>query len=281
MTAHQAVEDAEFLACPFCGSDDVSASIGKTGDGKEWHYVECANCAGCAEPDFWNRRAERTGAQGATSSAVIDIDAALLKLSAETNKSVNDAIQELRKLDGISPISAQWWSIVSMALYKAYLLGRAELTGAQPVQRDEQAAFETWLSEKCPSGDVMDVQRQWEASSAYAAIAQAEQPTTIVVAEAIPGVRGPRPFAQPKDTAPVLVWTPESLDAAKARAAEYAPWFVGEQGDAKAALTDEQIEDLVLKCGGKWYGSVWQFEDADLHPFVRTILASKPGGTET
>jgi len=79
--------------------------------------------------------------------------------------------------------------------------------------------------------------------------------------------------SQPKDTAPVLVWTPESLDAAKARAAEYAPWFVGEQGDAKDALTDEQIEDLVLKSGGKWDGNVWRFENADLHPFVRTVLA--------
>lgn len=47
---------------------------------------------------------------------------------------------------------------------------------AQPVQPDEQAAFETWLAEKCPSGDVTDVQRQWEESSDYADMAQPVQP---------------------------------------------------------------------------------------------------------
>ena len=30
----------------------------------------------------------------------------------------------------------------------------------------EQAAFEKWLAEKCPSGDVDAVQQQWESSSA-------------------------------------------------------------------------------------------------------------------
>ena len=30
----------------------------------------------------------------------------------------------------------------------------------------EQAAFEKWLADKCPSGDVDAVQKQWEASSA-------------------------------------------------------------------------------------------------------------------
>jgi hypothetical protein len=30
----------------------------------------------------------------------------------------------------------------------------------------EQAAFENWLERECPSGDVTEVQRQWEASYA-------------------------------------------------------------------------------------------------------------------
>jgi hypothetical protein len=34
-------------------------------------------------------------------------------------------------------------------------------------QPDEQSAFESWLEETCPSGDVTEVQRQWEKSAAY------------------------------------------------------------------------------------------------------------------
>jgi hypothetical protein len=41
---------------------------------------------------------------------------------------------------------------------------------------DEQAAFEEWLYRVCPSGDVEDVQRQWEASSDYADLYTKPQP---------------------------------------------------------------------------------------------------------
>lgn len=49
--------------------------------------------------------------------------------------------------------------------------GRAAVDAAmaqavQP-QPDEQAAFEVWLAEKCPSGDVSSVQYQWASSSDY------------------------------------------------------------------------------------------------------------------
>ena len=64
----------------------------------------------------------------------IEINAALLKLSAETNQSVDECMHALQKLEGTSPISAQWWSIVSVALYKAYLLGVAEQDRTKPVQ---------------------------------------------------------------------------------------------------------------------------------------------------
>ena len=40
-------------------------------------------------------------------------------------------------------------------------------------------------------------------------------------------------------------------------------------------MTDEEIEDAVQKAGGRWNGSVWKFEDADLHPFVRALLAAE------
>lgn len=29
--------------CPFCGSK-AEFSVGKTGDGKDWHYIECDDC---------------------------------------------------------------------------------------------------------------------------------------------------------------------------------------------------------------------------------------------
>lgn len=39
-------------------------------------------------------------------------------------------------------------------------------------------------------------------------------------------------------------------------------------------MTDEQIESAFQKCGGKWDGDRWVIEDADLHPFARTLLAT-------
>lgn len=39
-------------------------------------------------------------------------------------------------------------------------------------------------------------------------------------------------------------------------------------------MTDQEIEDAAQAAGGSWDGNVWRFEDADLHPFVRSILAA-------
>lgn len=44
----------------------------------------------------------------------------------------------------------------------------------------------------------------------------------------------------------------------------------------QAEVTDEQIESEFQQCGGKWNGDQWVIEDADLHPFCRTILALRP-----
>ena len=59
--------------CPFCGGK-AEHSIGKTGDGKPWHYVECVGCGavGPTPPyadhniaviecrtEAWNTRADR------------------------------------------------------------------------------------------------------------------------------------------------------------------------------------------------------------------------------
>lgn len=38
-------------------------------------------------------------------------------------------------------------------------------------------------------------------------------------------------------------------------------------------LTDAQIEHIFLSYLGKWNGSEWRIEDANLHPFVRDCLA--------
>ena len=45
--------------------------------------------------------------------------------------------------------------------------------GAEARDR-EQAAFEVWLAATCPSGDVTEVQRQWETSSALQDFMEAE-----------------------------------------------------------------------------------------------------------
>jgi len=95
-------------------------------------------------------RAELAGAQVATSSASIDINASLLKLSAETHKSVDDAICALQKLEGIDPIPVQWWSIVSMALYKAYLLGEAEQDRTKPVAAPVEKSSHMMISTHTP-----------------------------------------------------------------------------------------------------------------------------------
>lgn len=38
-------------------------------------------------------------------------------------------------------------------------------------------------------------------------------------------------------------------------------------------LTDDEMENTFIQCGGKWNGDFWKIEDADFHPFLRTIEA--------
>lgn len=40
-------------------------------------------------------------------------------------------------------------------------------------------------------------------------------------------------------------------------------------------MNDAEIEALARRCGGRWSGDAWVFEDADLHPFARTLLAAE------
>lgn len=62
---------SELKPCPFCGGE-AEFAIGKTGDGKDWHYIECADCGATgpnikyaahnirvkeANAEAWNRRA--------------------------------------------------------------------------------------------------------------------------------------------------------------------------------------------------------------------------------
>ena len=41
--------------------------------------------------------------------------------------------------------------------------------------------------------------------------------------------------------------------------------------DEWVGLTDAEMEDTFIQCGGKWNGDFWKIEDADFHPFLRTI----------
>jgi len=38
-------------------------------------------------------------------------------------------------------------------------------------------------------------------------------------------------------------------------------------------LSDDEMETTFIECGGKWNGDFWKIEDADFHPFLRTIEA--------
>jgi len=74
------------------------------------------------------------------------------------------------------------------ALHTAGQLTEAYEAGKREASEDlEQAAFEKWLYDKCPSGDVESVQRQWLESYEYAEFA---------------GKRDATPEWQPIETAP-------------------------------------------------------------------------------
>jgi hypothetical protein len=42
-------------------------------------------------------------------------------------------------------------------------------------------------------------------------------------------------------------------------------------------LTDDEMEAIFIKCGGEWNGDFWKIEDANFHPFLRTIEAKLKG----
>lgn len=67
----------KLLPCPFCGGG-AEFSVGKTGDGKDWHYIECVDCGSLgpnvnyadhgirlkeALADAWNQRHSTAPAQ--------------------------------------------------------------------------------------------------------------------------------------------------------------------------------------------------------------------------
>lgn len=47
------------------------------------------------------------------------------------------------------------------------------------------------------------------------------------------------------------------------------------------AITDLEIESAAQAAGGWWDGDHWCFEDADFHPFVRSVLAAHPATPAT
>ena len=51
----------------------------------------------------------------------------------------------------------------------------------------EQAAFEKWLRDRCPSGDVESVQRQWLESYEYAELLDEQEPAWQNAAQAAAG----------------------------------------------------------------------------------------------
>ena len=49
------------------------------------------------------------------------------------------------------------------------------------------------------------------------------------------------------------------------------PLYTAPQQRPWVGITDEEMESIFLQCGGKWNGDYWKIEDADFHPFLRTI----------
>ena len=54
--------------------------------------------------------------------------------------------------------------------------GPVESNVRQDFKDAEQAAFEKWLRDRCPSGDVESVQRQWLESYEYAELLDEQEP---------------------------------------------------------------------------------------------------------
>lgn len=40
-------------------------------------------------------------------------------------------------------------------------------------------------------------------------------------------------------------------------------------------MNDQEIESMAKTAGGRWDGSRWVFEDADLHPFARALMVAE------
>jgi hypothetical protein len=88
----------------------------------------------------------------------------------------DDAVAECRK-SGLVPAGE---------VYRAMLSASPQAPqAAQPVQPSEQAAFEDWLYRVCPSGDVTEVQRQWEASSDLANWLESQRTEDVLIDGAV------------------------------------------------------------------------------------------------
>lgn len=83
---------AALLPCPFCGSEDVSESIGRHANGTAWRYIECGYCASTAEPLIWNRRASTALGASESRGSVPDGYAVLPR---ETTYEMQDAVRYL------------------------------------------------------------------------------------------------------------------------------------------------------------------------------------------
>ena len=142
------------LPCPFCGgdarndahADDCYFILHKA-------MVNAPNADLSMVPDVlkaWNRRAALAQAQSLPAVPEIDYQAlidAAYKRDRKWAQGTNGCIAFKH--------GAEWFR------------DQVEASPAQPVQPSEQAAFEDWIHRVCPSGDVTEVQRQWEASSEF------------------------------------------------------------------------------------------------------------------
>lgn len=136
-----------------------------------------------------------------------------------TDEQIERDWQGLHGEDGSQPDQHAFARAIEAAA-EAPLLERIAALEAQveqAAQPSEQAAFEDWLHRVCPSGDVTDVKRQWEASSDLAEWLESQRTEDVL----IDGVA----YTVPIEVACELLHLHMALLTKPAQAAQPAAWI--------------------------------------------------------
>jgi hypothetical protein len=108
------------------------------------------------------------------------------------------------------------------------------------------------------------------------AAAQAKLVVTDIDGHIVRDVRKPKKAAQPAQE-PIGYAVPTfDFDNSVIKKVHYSgtvPLYTLPPQRPWVGLTDEEMESIFLQCRGEWNGDYWKIEDANFHPFLRTIEA--------